>query len=226
MPALAKRASTASESPPSSAITPLISPCSAKTRSVFSGMVSMVSGAARASTYKVSEALGSLVPVLPQSRRCGRARDLDVQIGALGLAVDARGGVDAARGVAREQRRHFHRYPAVDAVGGVEDRTEQIGSSAQIFERQLHEQRFTGLSRLCLVADAVVVGGAVADRLVENGRVRGQPRDRELVHVAAQSAIVEDLTGNVVQPETLAEVMQLLGLVHVRSWCVAAKPSV
>jgi len=36
----------------------------------FSGMVSMVSGAARASTYKVGEAFGSLVPVLAQSMRC------------------------------------------------------------------------------------------------------------------------------------------------------------
>ena len=38
----------------------------------FSGMVLTVNGAASASTYRTSEALGSLVPVLANSRRCGR----------------------------------------------------------------------------------------------------------------------------------------------------------
>src|SRR6266513_1843284 len=325
MPALANFASTASASPPSSAITLLSSPCSAKARSVFSGMVSMVSAAARASMYKVSDALGSLVPVLAHSRgellparrreqlavcavgsaadgdaesiaqlrrhlvghrlvpsaheqrgdgrdarvspsgdaaldatqiRFGRgdvllareqqghvdrypvkdrfldrrtafrrARNLDVQIRTLGLGVDTRGCGDAARGVVGQQRRYFHRYPAVDAVGRIEDRTAQIGGPSQIFERQLHEERFTGFSRLCLVANALVVGGGIADRLVENGRVRGQARDRELVDVTAQRAVVENFAGDVVQPETLAEVVQLLCLVHGRSWFVAATPT-
>ena len=38
-----------------------------------SGMVFTVNGAARALMYRMSEALGSLVPVLAHSRRCGRA---------------------------------------------------------------------------------------------------------------------------------------------------------
>jgi hypothetical protein len=37
------------------------------------GIVLMVSGAARASRYSVSDATGSLVPVLAHSSRCGRA---------------------------------------------------------------------------------------------------------------------------------------------------------
>jgi len=36
---------------------------------VASGIVLMVKGKARASTYKISDALGSLVPVLAQRRR-------------------------------------------------------------------------------------------------------------------------------------------------------------
>ena len=35
----------------------------------------IVSGAASASIYKISEASGSFVPVLAQSKRCGRAPD-------------------------------------------------------------------------------------------------------------------------------------------------------
>ena len=40
---------------------------------VASGIVFTVKGAASALTYRISDALGSLVPVLAQSRRCGRA---------------------------------------------------------------------------------------------------------------------------------------------------------
>src|ERR1700736_2312774 len=72
-PAFAKRASTCSASPPSLAITDLRVPLAANASNVFSGMVSMVSGAARASTYKPAGAFGSLVPVLAQSMRCLRA---------------------------------------------------------------------------------------------------------------------------------------------------------
>src|ERR1035438_7139175 len=48
IPASAKRASTCSASPPSFAITDLTLPLAANANSVFSGIVSMVSGAARA----------------------------------------------------------------------------------------------------------------------------------------------------------------------------------
>src|SRR6185312_10502666 len=72
-PALAIFASTASASPPSTGSTAPGLPWSATACKVFSGMVSTVSGAASASTYSVSEAFGSLVPVEAQSRRCGRA---------------------------------------------------------------------------------------------------------------------------------------------------------
>ena len=48
------------------------SPWSAKAFSVPSGMVFTVNGAASALIYRMSDAFGSLVPVLAQSRRCGR----------------------------------------------------------------------------------------------------------------------------------------------------------
>jgi hypothetical protein len=56
MPAAANRANTCSASLPSFAITDLICPWAANASKVFSGMVSMVSGAANASTYKFGEA--------------------------------------------------------------------------------------------------------------------------------------------------------------------------
>src|SRR5271155_4097830 len=63
-PAFAKPPSTCSASAPSFAMTALTLPFSAKASKVFSGMVSMVSGAASASTYSAAGALGSLTPVL------------------------------------------------------------------------------------------------------------------------------------------------------------------
>src|SRR5579871_2749166 len=73
IPARSKRASICSASPPSSRIGAGTLPFSANASSVFSGMVSMVSGAASASTYSVGDAFGSLTPVLAQSMRCGTA---------------------------------------------------------------------------------------------------------------------------------------------------------
>jgi hypothetical protein len=43
---------------------------------VFSGMVFTLKGTARALTYRMSDAVGSLTPVLAQSRRWGRAPKL------------------------------------------------------------------------------------------------------------------------------------------------------
>src|SRR4029450_13746824 len=73
MPALANCVSTASQSPPSAGRSAPSSPCSARAFKVPSGMVFTVNGAARALMYRMSEASGSLAPVLAHSRRCGRA---------------------------------------------------------------------------------------------------------------------------------------------------------
>src|SRR5271169_4782886 len=70
IPAPAKRSNTVSASPPSAGMTDLICPCVENASSVFSGMVSMVSGAASASTYMLGGACGSLLPVLAHNNRC------------------------------------------------------------------------------------------------------------------------------------------------------------
>ena len=60
--------------------------------------------------------------------------------------------------VVGEQRRHFERHPAVDAVGPLVDWTEQIGGARQVFERELEEQLLAGLALRELVGDRGVVG--------------------------------------------------------------------
>ena len=47
---------------------------------------------------------------------------------------------ERACGVVSEQGRDFQRNPAVDAVGPLVDRAEQVGGARQIVERQLKEQ--------------------------------------------------------------------------------------
>ena len=46
---------------------------------------------------------------------------------------------------------------------------------------------------------------AVRDRMVEDRRVRGQPGDRQLVDVALQRAAGQQVAGDVVEPEALAQ---------------------
>src|SRR3546814_18005849 len=91
-------------------------------------------------------------------------------------------------------------------LGGIEHRAEHVRRTPQVLQRQLHEQRLVALPGGGLLADAGVVGAAVADRLVEDRRVGCQPGDAVLVDVALQRAVVEDLAGDVVQPEALADV--------------------
>src|SRR6185369_12635545 len=108
-----------------------------------------------------------------------------------------------------------------DTVRGVENRPEQIRGAAQVFERELHEQRLAGFAGPGFFADAFVVSGGFADRLVEDGRVRRETGHRKLVDVAAQGSVVENLARDIVKPKPLAEVVQLLGLVHDCSFIVA-----
>ena len=114
------------------------------------------------------------------------------------------------RGVVGQQRRYLEGRPAVDARRAVPDGTKEVGRTRQVFERQVEEELFGGLAPL-RSPDGRVVGGALADGVVEDGGVRGEPRDGQLVDVASERAALEKVTGDVVEPETLAEVVELSG---------------
>ena len=79
-----------------------------------------------------------------------------------------------------------------------------------------------GLDRRRDLDDLLVVGVAAGDRLVEDRRVRGQPGDRELVDVAGEGAVAEHRAGDVVEPEALAQVVQLLCGFHARASLAAS----
>ncbi len=144
-----------------------------------------------------------------------RARDLDEQVAASGLRVDAPGGLDAAGGIVSQQRRDLHGHPAVDPAGGFVHGREQVRGAAQVLQRQLQEQRLAGGAGAVLLADAGVVGVGAPDRLVEDRRIRGQSCQPVLGDPAFEGPVVQHLPGDVVQPQALADGAQSLQvLVH------------
>ena len=120
-------------------------------------------------------------------------------------------------GVVGEERRHLHRDPAVGAARALMDGPEQIGGAAQILEREFHEQRFALEARAGLLPDAGVIERGAADGLIEDGGIGGEPGHGELVDVAAQRAIVEYAAGDVVEPQALPQIVQLLRDSHART---------
>ena len=67
---------------------------------------------------------------------------------------------------------------------------------------------------LQLLADGRVVGRAVLDGVVEDRGVRREPRDRQLVDVLLERSAVEQVAGDVVEPDALAEVVEQLCRFH------------
>jgi hypothetical protein len=121
---------------------------------------------------------------------------------------------DRGLGVVGEQGRDLERDPSVDSVGALIDRLEHAGGVPEVRQRQLEEGLLRLQPALVQLGDLLVVAVAAADRLVEDGRVRGQPGDRQLVDVALQRAVAEHVARDVVEPEALAELVQSLGRLH------------
>ena len=114
-----------------------------------------------------------------------------------------------------QQGRNLQGHPSVDAVRPVVDRSKQIGGPREILECQLEEQILARLTLVELFADRRVVSGAVFDGVIEDRRIRSEPRHRQLVDIALERAAVQQIACDVVEPETLAQVVEQLGCFHV-----------
>jgi hypothetical protein len=93
------------------------------------------------------------------------------------------------------------------------DLLEEVGGAAEVRDRELEEQRFGLEALLAQLGDLPVVIAAAADRLVEDRGVGGEAGHVEIVDVALQRAVVQDPAGDVVEPEALPQVVELLGRV-------------
>jgi hypothetical protein len=76
-------------------------------------------------------------------------------------------------------------------VGAFVDAPEQVGRVAQVVERDLEEGFFAREPSVNRFSDRGVVGGRAQKRLVEDGRVRGEAGDSEVIDVALQRSARE-----------------------------------
>ena len=162
--------------------------------------------------------------LLDRGQAFGGPRDLDEEVVALGLRMQFRGRPHGALGVVGEKRRDFERNPAVDPIGALVDRREEVGGTTQVLDRELEEERFAVHPGRGLLLDRVVVG-ARGDRLVEDRGVRRQPGHRVVVDVRLELPGVEHLPCDVVEPEALAQLVQLLGRFHLASFLSICAPA-
>ena len=142
------------------------------------------------------------------------AGNLDEDVGPARPRVELFRRGDGARRVVGEPGRDLERRPAIDAIGCLMSRTEQVGGRAHVLEREFEEKGLAGLAGCRLLADGSVVIIAVLDGMIEDGRIRGKPSDRELVDVALQAATRDESASDVVEPEALAGVVELLRRPH------------
>ena len=90
----------------------------------------------------------------------------------------------------------------------------EVRSLAQVLDGQLEEETLSGLSFANLFLYGRVVVGALADGVVEDGGIRGQSGDGELVDVFPQRPLRQKGAGDVVEPDALTEVVEKLRRIH------------
>jgi hypothetical protein len=124
------------------------------------------------------------------------------------------GGGNGVGCVVRQQRRYFQRHPSVHAVRLVEDGSKQVGGPRDVFKGQVEKEILAGFSPRQGLANHVIVGRAVLDGVIEDRRIRSQTRHRQFINVPFECAVVQQVAGDVVEPEALAQIMELLRSFH------------
>src|SRR6185437_1811876 len=89
-----------------------------------------------------------------------------------------------------------------------------LGGPRQVGQREIEEHVLCRFRRGRYLGNVSVVGRAVLDGVVEDGRVRGEPGHRELVDVALQRPVIQQLAGDIVEPQALAEIVEHRGWFH------------
>jgi hypothetical protein len=72
----------------------------------------------------------------------------------------------------RQQWRHFLGDPSVNTRRPFVDGLQEISGAGEVFQRQLEEQRLGRHIAGGQTANVVIVGSAMADSVIEDGRVR------------------------------------------------------
>ena len=85
---------------------------------------------------------------------------------------------------------------------------------AEVLQRKFQEQIFTRDVLFELFSNGNIVNHAVLDGMLEGGRIKGQARHRKFINGVFELAAVQQVTSDVVYPQTLPKFVQLLGCFH------------
>ena len=120
-----------------------------------------------------------------------------------------------ARRIPRQQRRDLQADEAVDAARFLVDRQQRVAGVADVLagEVLVDLQRRPAAPRAA--GDLLVVGGAAADGLAEDGRVGGDAAQAGVADLAREVPAAEQVPGEIVHPVALPVVGQFAQAVHV-----------
>ena len=91
---------------------------------------------------------------------------------------------------------------------------EQRRRAREVFQRQFEEQVLARFAGLHLLQNRRVVIRAVLNCMVENGRIGSESGYRQVVNIVFKSAAIQHLARNIVEPDTLTQVMERFGGLH------------
>ena len=140
------------------------------------------------------------------------------RFGRLALACSALRLGHRPRRVMRQQRRDLERDPAVHPRGPLVDRREHVGGPVRSWIASSKNSASSDLPALDQAPDLRRRTHLLcATAWSKIGRIRGQAGDRQFVDVALQRAAGQQIAGDVVQPEALAQRMQLFRVAFIAS---------
>ena len=133
------------------------------------------------------------------------ARHLDQHVRAIDRGAMMLGRLDRLVRIVRQRCRDLERHVSVSPVCAVPRGPQQVGRVADVLVGQLVEDLLDVAGLTELFTERVVVAVGVAHRLLEDRRVGGHAADPVLLDQPAQGPPVEELPADVVQPDRLAE---------------------
>jgi hypothetical protein len=107
-------------------------------------------------------------------------------------------------GITGQQGRYFQGYPPINSVGLIVFRPEKISRPREILHGHFEEQILIEFALRHLFPNRIFICRAVSDGVLENRRVRGETRDRELIDITLERASVQQVPGDVIEPEALS----------------------
>ncbi len=161
------------------------------------------------------DALGDAVLDRTEARLGGR--DLDVEVRAIDLLVEAKRLLEGALALVGERRVDLERDEAVDSVRPLPDRAHQVAGLADVVDREREELLHGVVRQRGDLAQLLVVEVALGEGLLEDRRVRGDADDSVVGDQAGELAGVEHLARERVDPDAhacCAEPVETGGISH------------